>query len=62
MYNLLILHHPGLRSYNFRDAGSVKEYCISGMCQACQDIAFAPMEDDYDLDADKAEFIFNSGE
>jgi hypothetical protein len=51
----------GLRTYNFKDAASVKEYCISGMCQTCQDVAFAPQEDDYDADAD-AEFVFNSGE
>jgi hypothetical protein len=36
----------GLRTYNFKDATSVKEYCISGMCQDCQDVAFAPMDDD----------------
>jgi hypothetical protein len=36
----------GLRTYNFKDAASVKEYCISGMCQDCQDIAFAPQEDE----------------
>jgi hypothetical protein len=52
----------GLRTYDFKDAGSIKEYCISGMCQDCQDVAFAPQEDDYDADADKAEFVFNSGE
>ena len=53
----------GLRTFNFKDAGAVKEYCISGMCQKCQDRAFAPQEDDDEPFADdKAEFIFNSGE
>ncbi|CAB4167722.1 hypothetical protein UFOVP1292_52 [uncultured Caudovirales phage] len=36
----------GLRTYNFKDADSIREYCISGMCQSCQDVAFAPQEDD----------------
>jgi len=30
----------------FNDALSTKEFTISGLCQACQDIAFAPCEDD----------------
>jgi 5-methylcytosine-specific restriction endonuclease McrA len=31
---------------DFRDALSTKEFTISGLCQSCQDIAFAPCEDD----------------
>lgn len=32
----------------FRDALSRKEFGISGLCQACQDEAFAPLIDDED--------------
>jgi hypothetical protein len=31
---------------SFTDTLSETEYKISGFCQACQDIAFAPPEDD----------------
>lgn len=31
---------------SFRDQISAKEYGISGLCQGCQDIAFAPPEDE----------------
>jgi hypothetical protein len=30
----------------FRDRLSQREYSLSGLCQSCQDIAFAPMADD----------------
>jgi hypothetical protein len=33
------------RSFLFKDEISAVEYGISGMCQACQDIAFAPTEE-----------------
>ncbi len=32
---------------DFRDALSVKEYVISGMCQACQDKAFGTDEEEF---------------
>tara|TARA_R110000822_G_scaffold1244_6_gene5556 strand:+ start:352 stop:627 length:276 start_codon:yes stop_codon:yes gene_type:complete len=53
----------GLTETSFKDALSIKEYTISGMCQKCQDVAFAPQEDDDEPFADDdAEFVFNSGE
>lgn len=36
----------GLRTFNFNGPEAIKEYCISGMCQTCQDVAFAPVDDD----------------
>ena len=33
-------------STEFKDKLSIKEYFISGLCQSCQDIAFAPPEDE----------------
>ena len=36
----------GLTEASFKDAISIKEYTISGMCQSCQDVAFAPMEEE----------------
>ena len=35
----------------FRDSLSRKEYMISGMCQACQDIAFAEPDDEESWDS-----------
>jgi hypothetical protein len=33
------------KSFLFKDEISAVEYGISGMCQACQDVAFAPTEE-----------------
>jgi hypothetical protein len=38
----------------FRDELSAKEYEISRLCQACQDVAFAPMDEDEEGDDDPA--------
>jgi hypothetical protein len=56
---------PIVHTMEFRDALSEKEYRISGLCQACQDIMFAEPEegdddevwgyDYYDADVDKDE-------
>ena len=35
----------GKPATEFRDTLSVKEYGISGMCQACQDLAFCEPEE-----------------
>ena len=35
----------GKPATEFRDALSVKEYGISGMCQACQDLVFCEPEE-----------------
>ena len=34
----------------FRDEISKKEYSISGMCQTCQDKAFAPFDEDEEVE------------
>jgi hypothetical protein len=34
--------------HHFRDALSRKEWAISGLCQACQDTVFVPLEKDND--------------
>lgn len=40
-------------AYEFRDENSLREYKISGMCQACQDVFFGA---NFDPREDEAEF------
>lgn len=37
-------------STEFKDNLSIKEYFISGLCQSCQDKAFAPPKDDVETE------------
>lgn len=43
-------HHCKKRITEFRTDVSRREYQISGLCQSCQDIAFAPPEDEGELE------------
>ena len=36
----------GCHADSFKDDISAKEYTISGLCQECQDIAFAPYDEE----------------